>query len=267
MVRRRDHSAFASIRGVKMTAAPETQMTGSTGNAAPLSKPVIKLVRQAVLDFGLIEPGDRIAVGLSGGKDSLMLAAALGELSRHGDLDFEMQPLHLDQNQPGFDRDGFNAALDRLGLGCEVIDEDTHSVVQSKLEPGQIPCALCSRMRRGILNEFCVANGFNKLALGHHLDDAVETFFLNLFYGRRLEPLKPATPTEDGAVTTIRPLILVEERKIEAWVDEHNVPTVPCPVCDTFPESKRRDLKELLSEFAKMQPDMHASVRTALYES
>lgn len=250
-----------------MTASPQTYAADSANSSAPVSKPVIKLVRQAVLDFGLIEPGDRIAVGLSGGKDSLLLAAALGELSRHGDLDFDMQPIHLDQNQPGFDRAGFDAALERLGLGCEVIDEDTHSVVQSKLEPGQIPCALCSRMRRGILNEFCQANGFNKLALGHHLDDAVETFFLNLFYGRRLEPLKPATPTDDGAVTTIRPLLLVEERKIEAWVAEHDVPTVPCPVCDTFPESKRRDLKQLLTEFAKMQPDMHASVRTALYES
>jgi tRNA 2-thiocytidine biosynthesis protein TtcA len=231
-----------------------------------MSKPVIKLVRQAVLDFGLIEPGDRVAVGLSGGKDSLLLAVALEELSRHADLDFEMQPVHLDQNQPGFDRETFRAALDRLRLGCEIIDRDTHSVVQEKLEPGQIPCALCSRMRRGILNEFCAQNGFNKLALGHHLDDAVETFFLNLFFGRRLEPLKAATPTSDGAVTTIRPLILVEERKIQAWVDDYGVPTVPCPVCDTFPDSKRRDLKALLSDFAEMQPDMHASVRTALYE-
>ncbi len=244
-----------------MTASVNTYAPGS----APVSKPVIKLVRQAVFDFGLIEPGDRIAVGLSGGKDSLMLAAVLGELSSHGDLDFEMQPIHLDQNQPGFDRASFDAALARLGLSCHVIDEDTHSVVQSKLEPGQIPCALCSRMRRGILNEFCEREGFNKLALGHHLDDAVETFFLNLFFGRRLEPLKPATPTSDSSVTTIRPLILVEERKVEAWVEEHDVPTVPCPVCDTFPESKRRDLKELLSQFARLQPDMHASVRTALY--
>jgi tRNA 2-thiocytidine biosynthesis protein TtcA len=231
-----------------------------------VSKPVIKLVRQAVLDFGLIEPGDRVAVGISGGKDSLLLATALQELSRHADLDFEMQSVHLDQNQPGFERETFRGALERLGLNCEILDEDTHSVVQQQLEPGQIPCSLCSRMRRGILNEFCAQNGFNKLALGHHLDDAVETFFLNLFFGRRLEPLKAATPTSDGAVTTIRPLILVEERKIEAWVDEHRVPTVPCPVCDTFPDSKRRDLKKLLADFAQMQPDMHASVRTALYE-
>lgn len=138
-------------------------------------------------------------------------------------------------------------------------------MVQAQLAPGQIPCALCSRMRRGILNEFCAEHGFNKLALGHHLDDAVETFFLNLFYQRRLEPLKAATPTADGQVTTIRPLILVEERKIEGWVDEHAIPTVPCPVCDSFPASRRRDLKELLAEFAKLQPDMHASVRAALY--
>lgn len=232
-----------------------------------VSKSVIKLVRQAVVDFDLIEAGDRIAVGISGGKDSLLLACALAELSRHGDMDFQMQPIHLDQNQPGFDRATFRAACERFGLGCEIIDEDTHSVVQSQLEPGQIPCALCSRMRRGILNEYCREHGFNKLALGHHLDDAVETFFLNLFFGRRLDPLKPATPTADGEVTTIRPLLLVEERKIEGWVEQNDVSTVPCPVCDTFPDSKRRDLKELLAEFAKLQPDMHASVRTALYET
>jgi tRNA 2-thiocytidine biosynthesis protein TtcA len=231
-----------------------------------ISKPVLRLVRRAILDFGLIEPGDRVAVGMSGGKDSLLLAVVLDELSRRSELDFEVQPIHLDQRQPGFDRATFEQALSELGLRCEAIERDTHSVVQSQLKPGQIPCALCSRMRRGILNDFCAERGFNKLALGHHLDDAIETFFLNLFFGRRLDPMKPSTPTEDGQVTTIRPLILVEERKVASWIEEYAIPTVACPVCDSFPASKRRDLKHLLDDFAALQPDMHASVRRALYE-
>lgn len=230
-----------------------------------VSKPVLKLVRQAILDFGLIEPGDRVAVGMSGGKDSLLLACVLTELSRHSEMEFSVHPVHLDQRQPGFDRVRFNEALALLGLECEVIERDTHSVVQSQLAPGQIPCALCSRMRRGILNDSCAERGYNKLALGHHLDDAIETFFLNLLYGRRLDPMKAATPTDNGKVTTIRPLILLEERKVVSWVEDWGIPTVACPVCDTFPASKRRDMKELLDGFAAMQPGMRESVRAALY--
>ena len=238
-------------------------MSGVEGFGA--SKAVVKLVRQAILDFALIEPGDRVAVGMSGGKDSLLLATVLMDLSKHSEMEFSVHPVHLDQRQPGFDRARFNEALEMLGLECEVIARDTHSVVQAQLAPGQIPCALCSRMRRGILNDGCAERGYNKLALGHHLDDAIETFFLNLLFGRRLEPMKAATPTDNGKVTTIRPLILVEERKVVSWVEEHAVPTVACPVCDTFPASKRREMKELLEGFAQMQPEMHASVKHALY--
>jgi tRNA 2-thiocytidine biosynthesis protein TtcA len=244
-----------------MSAQPETLV-----DAVVVPKTIIRLAREAVRNFHLIEAGDRIAVGISGGKDSLLLAATLRELSRHDDLDFEMQLIHLDQNQPGFDRAGFNRALERIGLDCHIIDKDTHSVVQSLLKPGQIPCSICGRMRRGILNEYCAEHGFNKLALGHHLDDAVETFFLNLFFGRKLEPLKAATPASAVEVTTIRPLILVEERKIEAWIEEQGVPVVACPVCDTFPRSQRREIKELVAELSGRFPKMHESVRAALYE-
>jgi len=231
----------------------------------PPSKAVLRLAHRAIHDFGLIRPGARVAVGISGGKDSLLLAVTLRALARRSDLDFTWQLIHLDQHQPGFQRAAFDAALARLGFECTVISRDTWSVVQSKLEPGQIPCALCGRMRRGILNQWCADNGFDTLALGHHLDDATETFFLNLLYGRRLDPLKPATPERDGRVTTIRPLILVEERRIKAWVEQHDLKPVPCPVCDSYPESRRRDLKGLVDGFRALQPDVDASVREALY--
>lgn len=229
-----------------------------------ISKSVLKLVDRAVREHSLIEPGDRIAVGLSGGKDSLLLAVALRELQRRDDFDFEWLGVHLDQNQPGFDRGTFARALRELDIPYEVIDRDTHSVVQAQLQPGQIPCALCSRMRRGILNDWCADRGFNKLAMGHHLDDAVETFFLNLLYGRRLEPMKAATPSENGP-TAIRPLILVEERKIAAWAEEHAIPTVDCPVCDNYPQSRRRDLKQFIDGLESFDADVYDSVRTALY--
>ncbi len=227
---------------------------------------ILALARQAMRDFGLIEPGDRVAVGMSGGKDSALLYATLRELQR-AEFDFELVAVHLDQRQPGFDRDGFDAQMAWLDATLEVVEEDTHSVVQAQLQPGQIPCSICGRLRRGILNRWAAEHGFTKLALGHHLDDALETFLLNLLYGRRLDPLKPATPSREGAVTTIRPLVLVEERKIEAWVVARQAPTVACPVCDTYPDSRRRDLKHLLSGLSELGADPRASVRAALYES
>ncbi len=231
------------------------------------SAPVLELAVRALRDFDMLPDGSRVAVGLSGGKDSLLLAMVFAELSRRDDFSFEWTGVHLDQNQPGFDRERFEAALDLLQIPCVVVSRDTHSIVQAKLRPGQIPCAICGRLRRGVLNDWCVENGWDRLALGHHLDDAIETFFLNLLYGRRLEPLKPVTPTASGEVATIRPLVLVEERKIADWAERHEVPTVACPVCDDTPKSRRRDIKRLVAEFAGLDSDVHASVRAALYDA
>jgi tRNA 2-thiocytidine biosynthesis protein TtcA len=231
---------------------------------APPSKRVMRLVDRAVRTHGLIEPGDRIAVGVSGGKDSLLLVRALEALSVRDDYSFEIQPVHLDQHQPGFERAQFDQTLERLEMDCSVISKDTWSVVESQLAPGQIPCALCSRMRRGILVDWCNERGFNKLALGHHLDDAVETFFLNLFFQRKLEPLKPATPTSVD-VTVIRPMLLVEEAQVIAWRQEFAVGAVPCPVCDAIPTSKRRAVGEMIETMRAEHPTMIESVRHALY--
>lgn len=230
------------------------------------SQALMQLVLRAVRDFELIVSGDRIAVGLSGGKDSILLALVLRTLQERGDFDFEWTGVHLDQAQPGFERAGFDHIMERCGIPCEVVREDTHSVVQANLKPGQIPCSICSRMRRGILNRWCEENGFNKLAMGHHLDDAVETFFLNLLFQRKLEPLKALTPSQAG-VSTIRPMILVEERKVEAWVTDAGISPVACPVCDDYPLSQRRNIKEMLRSFEALQPEFRASVRDALYNA
>lgn len=255
------------MNGLIHIAEPPAPCEGAPVGDPDPGKAIMKLAARAVRDFGLIRPGARIAVGISGGKDSLLLAVVLRRLARRADLDFTFELVHLDQVQPGFQRAAFDTALARLGFECHVVRRDTWSVVESKLQPGQIPCALCGRMRRGILNRWCVDNGFDTLALGHHLDDAVETFFLNLLYGRRIDPLKPETPSADDAVRTIRPLILVDERRIRAWVERSGVEPVPCPVCDSHPDSKRRDLKALVERFRQMQPEVHDSVREALYGS
>ncbi len=244
-----------------MSAEPKIELTPRP------SKAVLSAVEKAVYDFELIKAGDRVAVAISGGKDSLLLIAAIRQLSLRADLPFDWTVIHLDQKQPGFDHAGFKAMCDRMGVECTVIEEDTHSVVQAALKPGQIPCAICSRMRRGILNTWCEENGYNRLALGHHLDDAIETFFLNLMYRRQLEPLKPLTPSDNGFVDTIRPLILVEESKVIGWVREYDLAPVACPVCDTYPASKRRDIKHMLTSFEAMHGDFRASVRDALYSS
>ncbi|MBM4293018.1 MAG: tRNA 2-thiocytidine(32) synthetase TtcA [Deltaproteobacteria bacterium] len=248
--------------------APSAEEGGAPPAPAPApipTKEISRLVFEAVSRFSLIAPGDRVAVGCSGGKDSLLLICALEQLRRREDLPFTLQVIHLDQQQPGFDRAGFDAALARLGVPCEVITRDTWSVVEQQRRPGQIPCAVCGRLRRGILNRWCAERGYSKLALGHHLDDALETFFLNLLFGRTLDPLKPATPASDEPVTTIRPLLFVEERRVEAWVAQSGLRPIDCPVCDSFPDAKRRDLKQLLRGLADAQPELYASARAAIY--
>lgn len=232
---------------------------------ATISRSIETLALRAIRTFEMIAPGDRIAVGISGGKDSILLYALLRQLQQRADMDFELVGVHLHQHQPGFDQTAFDALMQRFGVELHVVSEDTWSRVEANLRPGQIPCSICGRLRRGILNRWCRENGFNRLALGHHLDDAIETFFLNLFFRRQLDPLKAVTPSEANGVDTIRPLILVEERKILAWMRHNDVQAVACPVCDTFPDSSRRTLGELLNQMRELHPELEVSVRDALY--
>lgn len=234
---------------------------------APPSRAVLGLVRECIDRFGLIEAGDRVAVGLSGGKDSWLLWSVLGTLRARGELDAELVPVHLDQHQPGFDVVGFEAACAAFDAPCVTVSEDTWSVVEAKLRPGQIPCALCSRMRRGVLNRWCEEHGFQKLALGHHLQDAIETTLMNLLFGRRLEPMTPLRRGDRTEVTVIRPLLLVDEPKIRGWVEQHAVPVVPCPVCDPLGDARRATLGAWLDGLRAQQPDLDDAFRAALYRS
>ena len=228
-------------------------------------KSVMRRVERAIRDFNMFSPGDRVAVGISGGKDSLLLLQVMRALALRDDFDIEVHAVHLDQGQPGFDMDGLKASMAALDVELIVIDRQTWPVVESQLSQGQIPCALCSRMRRGVLLDWCKEKGFNRLAIGHHLDDAIETFFLNLFYQRRLDPLKPVTPSDVTNVSTVPPMIFVEEEQVIDWIAAAGLAPIGCPVCDTFPRSSRRDIGQMVKQMRALHPELTESVRQALY--
>lgn len=229
-------------------------------------KAVMKKVTRAVHDFAMFEGDCRVAVGISGGKDSLLLLQVMRALAMRSDMSIEVTAVHLDQGQPGFDTAGLHAAVDALDVPLTVIDRQTWPIVSSQLDQGQIPCALCSRMRRGVLLDWCSTEGMTHLAIGHHLDDAIETFFLNLFFQRKLEPMKPVTPSESG-VRTVRPMILVEEAQVIDWVARAGLTPIGCPVCDGFPRSSRRDVGALLATMRAQHDGLVDSVRDALYRA
>ncbi len=242
-------------------------MTQSPSAFAPPSRAALALTAECIERFGLIEKGERVAVGLSGGKDSWLLWSTLQTLRSQGQLDCELTAVHLDQHQPGYDRETFEAACRQFDCDCEIISEDTWSRVEAALKPGQLPCAVCSRLRRGVLNRWCAETGHHKLALGHHLQDALETLLMNLLYGRRLEPMAPLRRGDRTAVATIRPLLLVPEAKVKAWVEQHGVLVVPCPVCDNQEGAKRAEIGLWIDGLRQRQPFLDDAVRAAIYRS
>lgn len=234
---------------------------------APPSRAVRKLVREAIERFAMIGPTDRVAVALSGGKDSWLLWSTLAALRDEGALACSLHAVHLDQHQPGYDRGTFDRACAAFGVDCEIVSEDTWARVEPRLKPGEIPCAMCSRMRRGVLNRYCAERGYSRLALGHHLHDAMETTLLNLLWGRRLEPLTPVRRGSRTDVVTIRPLLLVEEAQVIGWMQQHDVPVVPCPVCDSQADARRAQVGRWTEAMRAQQPQLDEAFRTALYRS
>ncbi len=242
-------------------------MTQSPTEFAPPSRAALALTAECIERFGLIAKGERVAVGLSGGKDSWLLWSALQTLRGLGRLDCELTAVHLDQHQPGYDRATFEAACRQFGCDCEIVSVDTWSRVEAALQPGQLPCAVCSRLRRGVLNRWCDETGHHKLALGHHLQDALETLLMNLLYGRRLEPMAPIRRGDRTEVATIRPLLLVPEAKVKAWAEQHRVLVVPCPVCDNQEGAKRAEIGLWIDGLRLRQPFLDDAVRAAIYRS
>ena len=219
-----------------------------------LGKRLRREVGRAIADYRLIEAGDRVMVCLSGGKDSYTLLDMLLSLQRAAPVDFELFVVNLDQKQPGFPADVLPRYLTRLGIEYHVIERDTYSIVRELTPTGKTFCPVCSRLRRGILYSVAAELRASKIALGHHLDDVVETLFLNMFFGGRLKAMPPKLKSDDGRHIVIRPLYYCRERDIAAWSAEREFPIIPCNLCGSQDNLQRQVIKSMLSDWDSAEP-------------
>jgi tRNA 2-thiocytidine biosynthesis protein TtcA len=219
-----------------------------------LHKRLVRQTGQAIGDFNMISAGDRVMVCLSGGKDSYALLDLLLTLRERAPIDFEIIAVNLDQKQPGFPQDVLPDYLRRLGVPYHIENQDTYSTVMRVIGEGKTLCSLCSRLRRGILYRVADELGATRIALGHHRDDLLETFFLNLFFGGKLKSMPPKLVSDDGRHIVIRPLAYVREADLIAYADWREFPIIPCNLCGSQANLKRREVKELMRDWERKFP-------------
>lgn len=229
----------------------------------PKALQIRKSIVKASEDFHLIEPNDKIMVAVSGGKDSSILLALLTEIQRRVEFDFEIEAMILDQKQPGFQVEEFKAWIESLGVKLNILEKDTYSIVKEKVTDG-VYCSLCSRLRRAILYDYCHECGFNKMALGHHRDDLIETTLLNMFYIGRMASMPPKLLSDDGRNVVIRPLAYTAEKDIIELSQAWNFPILPCNLCGSQEGMKRKRMKKLIQDLEKEIPNIGSSFLTAL---
>lgn len=232
--------------------------------ANKLSKRLHRLTGQAIADFGMIGDGDKVMVCLSGGKDSYALLDILLELRRRAPVSFDLIAVNLDQRQPGFPADVLPDYLTALGVPFHIETQDTYSIVKRVIPEGATMCSLCSRLRRGILYRVADELGATRIALGHHRDDILETFLLNLFFGGKLKSMPPKLVSDDGRHVVIRPLAYVEEHDLERWAELKAFPIIPCTLCGSQDNLKRQEAKNLLRDWEKQFPGRVDSIFAAL---
>jgi tRNA 2-thiocytidine biosynthesis protein TtcA len=219
-----------------------------------LHKRLCRQVGEAIAHFNMIEPGDKVMVCLSGGKDSYSLLDILLELRRRAPVDFSLIAVNLDQKQPGFPADILPSYLTRLGVPFHIETEDTYSTVTRVIPEGKTLCSLCSRLRRAILYRVADQVGATKVALGHHRDDIIETFFLNMFFGGKIKAMPPKLKSDDGRHVVIRPLAYVKEEDLQAYSDWKEFPIIPCNLCGSQENLKRKEIKHLMRDWEKRFP-------------
>jgi tRNA 2-thiocytidine biosynthesis protein TtcA len=232
--------------------------------ANKLQKRLRRQVGQAIADFSMIEPGDRVMVCVSGGKDSHALLDVLIALKDRAPLSFELIAVNLDQKQPGFPADVLPRYLESRGVPFRIAEQDTYSVVKRLIPDGGTMCSLCSRLRRGVLYRVASELGATKIALGHHRDDVLATFFLNLFFGGTMKTMPPKLCSDDGRHVVIRPLVYVRERDLTRYAEARKFPIIPCDLCGSQEHLQRKQVGALLREWEKRHPGRLDSIFNAL---
>jgi tRNA 2-thiocytidine biosynthesis protein TtcA len=247
-----------------LSTAPATDSRKADYESAKLAKRLRRLVGQAIADYAMIEAGDKVMVCLSGGKDSYGMLDVLMRLREKAPVPFELVAVNLDQRHPGFPEHVLPDYLRALGVPFHIEVQDTYSVVKRVIPDGKTMCGLCSRLRRGVLYRLAGELGATKIALGHHRDDILETFFLNLFFGGKLKAMPPKLVSDDGRHVVIRPLAYVEERDLEAYAESRQFPIIPCDLCGSQEQLQRKQVKAMLREWEKRHPGRLDSLFAAL---
>lgn len=222
--------------------------------ANKLQKRLRGKVGKAIFDYKMIEDGDVVMAAISGGKDSFAMLDILLSLKKSAPVNFDVIAVNLDQKQPGFPEDVLPNYFETLDIPYYIIDKDTYSVVKSKVPEGKTTCGLCSRLRRGTLYSFAEKIGANKIALGHHMDDIVETLFLNMFYGAKLKAMPPKLRSDDSRNVVIRPLAYCREKDLIKFADLQQYPIIPCNLCGSQENLQRQNIKAMLTQWDKQTP-------------
>jgi tRNA 2-thiocytidine biosynthesis protein TtcA len=229
-----------------------------------LEKNIRRLTGRAIADFDMIRDGDVIMACMSGGADSYTMLDTLRYLQTVAPVKFEIIAVNLDQKQPGFPEHILPEYFERIGVPYRIVEEDTYSIVKEKIAPGKTTCSLCSRLRRGILYRVAKELGATKIALGHHRDDILHTFMLNMFYGGKIKTMPPKLIADDGENVVIRPLAYVREPDIKKYAAAMEFPIIPCNLCGSQPNLQRQAMREMLNQWEKTNPLWIKSMFTAM---
>lgn len=240
------------------------QFEHHSGNFNRLRGRLEQQVGRAVGDFNMIEEGDTIMVCMSGGKDSYTLLEILRTLQKRAPIDFRLIAMNLDQKQPGFPEHVLPNYFKSIGIEYRIETQDTYSIVKEKISTGKTTCSLCSRLRRGIIYRIAGELGANKIALGHHRDDIIETLFLNIFFGGKLKAMPPKLVTDKGEHIVIRPLAYCAEKDIAYFARAMKFPIIPCNLCGSQENLQRQNIKEMLASWERQYPGRTQSIFTAM---
>ena len=244
--------------------APRSPARRQAHEANKLAKRLRHQVGRAIADFGMIEDGDKVMVCLSGGKDSYTMLDILLQLQKKAPVRFEMVAVNLDQKQPDFPEHVLPAYLESIGVKYHILEQDTYSVVTRVVPEGKTMCSLCSRLRRGALYTYAEQEGFTKIALGHHRDDLVATFFLNMFFHAKLSGMPPKLLSDDGKHVVIRPLAYVKEDDIAAYAEAKQFPIIPCNLCGSQENLQRKQVKRMMDAWERDTPGRIETIARAL---